>query len=126
MVKKKSTKILVYLVIMTMISAMFITLSPVKVSAIAATYYVDAVNGNDTTGNGSSGSPWKTISKAAGIMVAGDTCKIRTGTYRETVTPANSGSPGNDITFMPDTGATVKVVAGRCIRAVSIKRQAPI
>ncbi len=66
----------------------------------AATYYV-ATTGNDTTGNGSFSLPWKTIGKAASVMVAGDTTYIRGGTYNITgsITPANSGSAGNYITF---------------------------
>lgn len=63
-----------------------------KVSVIVrntATYYVDDVNGNDSTGNGSSGSPWKTIGRAktyyAGspYVHGGDTVRIRpsTNTY---------------------------------------------
>ncbi|WP_168123802.1 LamG-like jellyroll fold domain-containing protein [Paenibacillus sp. HB172176] len=80
-----------------------------KAEASGITYYVDAANGNDSTGNGSSGSPWKTIGKAAGIAAAGDTVLIRSGTYRETVTPVNSGTSGNPITYKADTGATVEV-----------------
>lgn len=36
-----------------------------------AHYYVDYADGNDTTGNGSSGSPWKTIQKALDAAVEG-------------------------------------------------------
>ena len=47
----------------------------------AATYYV-ATTGND--GNvGSSGSPWRTLGKAAATMVAGDTTIVKNGTYTE-------------------------------------------
>jgi len=48
--------------------------------AFAATYHV-ATTGNDTTGDGSSGTPWATPMKCADTMVAGDTCLIHTGTY---------------------------------------------
>ena len=48
---------------------------------------------------GTQPAPFRTIQKAAGIMVAGDTCRIRAGTYRETVTPANSGVAGAPITI---------------------------
>jgi Domain of unknown function (DUF2341) len=44
-------------------------------------------------------SPFKTIQKAATVAVAGDIVKIREGVYRETVTPANSGTSGNPIIF---------------------------
>jgi len=37
------------------------------------TWYINADTGNDTTGDGSSGSPWKTISKAHGAASGGDT-----------------------------------------------------
>ncbi len=78
--------------------------------AYAATvYYVDAAAGNDSTGSGSSSSPWKTISKAASVAAAGDTVRIRSGTYRETVRPANNGTASAPITFEPDAGANVTV-----------------
>ncbi|MBO9610494.1 MAG: carbohydrate-binding cenc domain protein, partial [Paenibacillaceae bacterium] len=76
--------------------------------AAGNTYYV-ATTGNDTTGNGTIGNPWRTIQKAASLMAAGDTCIIRAGTYRETVTPANSGTAGNPITFKAYTGETVTI-----------------
>ena len=47
-----------------------------------ATYYV-RTNGNDTTGNGSSGTPWKTVYKAYTTISAGDTVNIGDGTYPE-------------------------------------------
>lgn len=43
-----------------------------------ATYYI-AVAGNDTTGVGSSGAPWKTLGKAMGVATAGDTIKFKSG-----------------------------------------------
>ncbi|MBB6730685.1 hypothetical protein [Cohnella zeiphila] len=93
----------------TLSLAGFASVPPRQASAAGNTYYVDAVNGSDTSGNGSSGSPWKTIGKAADAAAAGDTVKIRSGTYRETVRPAHSGTAGNPITFQPDTGANVTV-----------------
>jgi len=75
-------------------------------TASAATYYV-ATTGSDTTGNGSYATPWKTISKAATTMASGDVCQIRGGTYRETVTPAASGTTfqayGNEIVAIDGT-----------------------
>jgi len=55
-------------------------------SSPAAAYYVDAIKGNDAN-PGALAAPWRTIQKAADSMKAGDTAFIRTGTYRETVTP---------------------------------------
>jgi hypothetical protein len=51
----------------------------------SSTYYVDP-NGNDTSGNGSIGNPWKTIPKAVTAAVAGDTIYVRGGTYVYTTT----------------------------------------
>jgi PKD repeat protein len=50
------------------------------------TYYVDGASGNDTTGTGSSGSPWKTLTKAAGAIGNGDKVYVRPATYHETLT----------------------------------------
>jgi len=62
-------------------------------------YYVSPT-GSDTTNNGLSVSaPFATISKAASVMVAGDICFIRAGTYRETVTVPHSGTSTAPITF---------------------------
>ncbi len=65
----------------------------------AADYYV-SVSGNDVD-EGSLAHPFKTIQHAAQLMVAGDNCYIRAGTYRETVTPARSGSAAAPLTFQP-------------------------
>jgi hypothetical protein len=42
-------------------------------------------------------------------MVAGDTCQIASGTYRETVTPAHQGTAAAPITYTAAPGATVTV-----------------
>ncbi|MHC4397846.1 MAG: right-handed parallel beta-helix repeat-containing protein, partial [Planctomycetota bacterium] len=44
------------------------------------TYYVDP-SGNDTTGDGSSGTPWATIQHGMSQLAAGDTLLVNTGTY---------------------------------------------
>lgn len=62
-----------------------------------ATYYVSP-SGNDSS-TGSLAQPWKTISKAASTLVAGDTVYIRAGTYIEQVIPSNSGSSSSPITY---------------------------
>ena len=50
-------------------------------SGQAATFYISP-SGNDTTGNGSSGTPWKTADKAwATGFVAGDTLILKDGLY---------------------------------------------
>ncbi|MBF0507434.1 MAG: VCBS repeat-containing protein [Deltaproteobacteria bacterium] len=72
-----------------------------------ATYYV-AATGADTN-PGTSANPWKTITKAANTLVAGDTVYITAGTYSESVTPKNSGSPDNYITYAANPGDTVTI-----------------
>lgn len=48
-----------------------------------ATYYVDGKNGNDSSGNGNSNNPWKSINKALRVIKPNDTVAIRTAVYRE-------------------------------------------
>lgn len=73
-----------------------------------AVYYV-AVNGSDETGDGSIEQPWRTIQKAADIMVAGDTCIIRQGIYREEVTISASGTESRPIRFESYPGEEVTI-----------------
>lgn len=44
---------------------------------MASTYYIDFKNGNDTTGNGSTGTPWKTLAKALTVAGNSDTVYAR-------------------------------------------------
>jgi hypothetical protein len=46
-------------------------------------YYYVAPNGNDSTGNGSIGSPWATVNFATSKMSGGDVLYIRGGTYSQ-------------------------------------------
>ncbi|MEW6536642.1 MAG: right-handed parallel beta-helix repeat-containing protein [Candidatus Auribacterota bacterium] len=50
------------------------------ISFAQTTYYV-AVTGNDSTGDGSSGNPWKTVARGISGMSGGDTLVIREGEY---------------------------------------------
>ena len=54
-----------------------------------------------TTGQGTETAPYKTIQEAAKVAVAGDRVIIHAGTYRESVTPINSGTASARITYMP-------------------------
>lgn len=45
-----------------------------------ATYYIDYKNGDNTTGTGATGAPWKTFGKANSSISSGDTVKVRGGT----------------------------------------------
>jgi len=68
-------------------------------SVLSQTNYYVSPHGSDDN-QGSLQAPFKTIQKAAGIMVAGDTCFIMRGEYRETVSPCNNGSADFPIVFM--------------------------
>ncbi len=50
----------------------------------ATTYYISP-NGNDATGNGTAGNPWKTLFKATStVNTTGDIIHVNAGTYTET------------------------------------------
>jgi len=68
--------------------------------AAATLYVAPPPAGNDTTGNGSSGSPWATIGKAAASVNAGDTVNVAAGTYNEYVTLTRNGTSANRITWL--------------------------
>jgi hypothetical protein len=91
-------------------TVLFLTVFGAMPSSIYAAennkYYVDGTNGNDSN-NGTSASPWKTISKAASAVTEGATVYVCAGTYNEHVTMVNSGSEGSPITFMPEEEAEV-------------------
>lgn len=82
---------------------LLIVLSLTDVSA--KDIYVGGTSASDNN-PGTSAQPFSTIQKAASVAIPGDIVIIRSGTYRETITPANSG-----ITFRPDGNAIV-VVSG--------------
>ena len=66
-----------------------------------ATYYISPT-GNDSSGNGSIGSPWKSLSKADGYLNPGDILYCRGGIYTDTsdyFQSATNGSSGSGITI---------------------------
>lgn len=71
-----------------------------------ATYYV-AGTGNDTTGTGATGNPWRSLNKAHTSSANGDTIIVRNGTYEEQLQISKAGQ-----TWRADTGHT-PVVNGR-------------
>ena len=79
----------------------------------AATYYV-STTGNDTAGNGSVNSPWRTITKGQSMLSPGDTLYVRGGTYYESVTITVQGTYGNPVTIRAYPGET-PVLDGRSI-----------
>jgi hypothetical protein len=77
-------------------------------SAIGATYYV-RTDGNDSNSGTSntSGGAWRTISKAASTVVAGDTVNVAVGSYAESVTESSSGTSASRITYNLASGVVV-------------------
>ena len=75
---------------------------------LSTDFYVGGDGASDRN-PGTASQPFGTIQKAAAVAIAGDTVKIRTGTYRETVVPANSGAPGQPFTFQADGNAEVTI-----------------
>ncbi|MBI3248610.1 MAG: right-handed parallel beta-helix repeat-containing protein [Deltaproteobacteria bacterium] len=62
---------------------------------IAKTYYVDAAIGDDTRSELQArdpNTPWKTIKKGMGVVIAGDTLIVLAGTYNESVESKRDGS----------------------------------
>jgi len=60
-------------------------------------------------GPGTKDKPFKTISRAALLAMPGDTVLVHAGTYRERVTPAKGGLPGQSIVYMAYPGEKVYV-----------------
>ncbi|MDB5331342.1 MAG: secreted sugar hydrolase [Phycisphaerales bacterium] len=59
--------------------------------------------------------PFATIQHAANLAHAGDVVNIRAGTYRETVSPPNSGLAGAPITFQAYNGESVTIDGGNIV-----------
>ena len=76
-------------------------------AVIAAKEYYVSPSGNDTLNNGTESSPFKTIQTAAALMSAGDMCFIGEGIYRETISPAHSGTAESPIIFTAKKGEDV-------------------
>lgn len=77
-------------------------------SAAADTYFVSP-GGEDSNAGSSTTSPFKTIQHCADVAQPGDTCRIMTGVYRETVTPPTSGTSGAPIVFVAHGDGPVSV-----------------
>lgn len=85
-----------------------------------ATYYISPT-GNDTTGNGSSGNPWLTISKAYNSSTPGDTIYLLPGTFNaENVTVQNRTiTAASPLTTLVNGGGTQKVLTANLTCAIS-------
>ena len=95
-------------VAVVMVSAVLALLAGGTGQVLAADFYVGGDDASDRN-PGTAAQPFATIQKAAGVAAAGDVVNIRPGIYRETVVPANSGAPGQPVTFQPEGDAEVTV-----------------
>jgi len=75
-------------------------------ACVGAGEYFVTPTGNDTN-PGTAPKPFATLQRAADVMEAGDTCRIRRGVYRETVEAKGSGAPGKPIRFVAVEGEEV-------------------
>ena len=86
---------------------MFFWLLATPLAAVASRHwYVEQTHPNATDrGNGTEATPFATINAAARVAYPGDVVVVGTGTYRERVSPARGGTPGNPITYTAAPGA---------------------
>ena len=73
----------------------------ITLSSIHAAEWFVATDGTNAAGRGSFAAPYLTIDYAADRAAPGDVIIIRGGTYRETITPANSGTAEQSIIYRP-------------------------
>ncbi len=77
------------------------------------TYYVDSVSGSDSN-PGTLAKPWKTIAKVnSATLIPGQSVGfVSGGEWRETLTPAQSGTAANPITFGAYGSGTRPIISG--------------
>jgi hypothetical protein len=85
------------------------------------TYYIDCVSGNDTTGDGSNGTPWATVNKALRNATTGSIVKFKTaGTYTVDANQSGVNTIARPLEFELGAGLTKgDVVIAKSTRAVN-------
>jgi hypothetical protein len=91
-----------------------------SIHSYAATYYVSFINGSDTY-NGSISTPYKTITKAVSVAVAGDIIYLRgeTHTYTSKISISKSGTAVNRISLLAYPGDAARPILNFSGMAVS-------
>jgi hypothetical protein len=69
-----------------------------KITYSSGTTYYVSTEGDDAS-SGAETQPWRSIQKAAEMLVAGDTVVVMPGIYNELISPHNSGTKSAPITF---------------------------
>lgn len=92
-----------------------------------ATAYVSASRGDDTTGDGSATTPWKTITHAIGTSPAftvdagvPNTLYVEPGLYRETVTVSVASSASAPLSIIGDEDGSAFLAGGHATPAVGL------
>lgn len=112
-------RVLACLVFVVVLCAGMISSFNLKSYAAVKIYYV-ATTGRDSY-PGTAAQPFKTIQHAASVMIAGDTCYIAPGVYREAITPTNSGRSGAPISFIAQ-GSGVVISAADLVTGWTLDR----
>jgi alpha-L-arabinofuranosidase len=87
-----------------------------KPAAYSRTYYVDQHHPDASDANeGTAERPFRTISRAAQVVQAGERVLVRAGVYREQVQPAHGGEgPDRMVTYEAAPGEAV-IIRGSCV-----------
>src|SRR5262245_37053994 len=75
-------------------------------AVFARTFYVDTVSGsnlNTVAQAQNPATPWKTIKRALGVAIGGDTVIVKPGTYMESVESKRDGTSGAPIVLRSST-----------------------
>lgn len=83
-----------------------VMLTALTTAASAATYCVSPVTGDDAA-PGSAQAPWRTIGRAMGELMPGDTLVLQPGRYREQVTCSLVGTAEKPIVIRGEDGAII-------------------
>jgi hypothetical protein len=101
-------KIARVMLVLVILISMSLFLLPMRTLAVGSTYYVSATGSDSNDGLGvGNDHAWLTINHAAQVATAGSTVYIEAGTYSGEITPLNSGTAGNPITYEPYNGGAV-------------------
>ncbi|WP_439625010.1 carbohydrate-binding protein [Gemmata sp.] len=87
-----------------------LTVTQLEDREVPASLYVAPSGSNAPANTGQDvNNPLQTIQRAADLAQPGDTVYVKAGTYRETVTPANSGTSSAGITYRPFNNDVVTI-----------------
>lgn len=89
-------------------AVLLLILLSAPVAPVGAAEYHVATTGQDSN-PGTAARPFSTIQKAADLLVAGDTCVIHGGSYRESVVMKSSGAVASPIRLVSAPGETVVI-----------------